>query len=352
MSAGYRVVQWTSYKRFYDLVLALGVLGFLGAHLGAAVLLQPAAEQIAPVQLLIRAFGAAAFALLTLILAVGPLARLQPAWLPLLYNRRHMGVTCCVLALAHAALVVLWYHGFGDLNPLVSLLVSNPRYDSIQGFPFESLGLVALIVLVVMAATSHDFWNANLGPAVWKAIHMGVYGAYALLVAHIMLGAVQGAKSPAYAVVVALGAGLVAALHVVAGRRERMLDRAPAAVADGWLRVGPARDIADGCASIFTPPVGERIAVFRTSDQVFAVSNVCRHQGGPLGEGRIIDGCITCPWHGFQYRPQDGTSPAPFTERIATYRTRIEHGVVFVDPVAAGLGKHLPPSVIDAADRT
>jgi DMSO/TMAO reductase YedYZ heme-binding membrane subunit/nitrite reductase/ring-hydroxylating ferredoxin subunit len=352
MSAGYRLVQWTSFKRFYDLMLLLGVLGLLGAHLGAAMLLQPAAEQISPVQLLIRAFGAAAFALLTLILAVGPLARLQPAWLPLLYNRRHMGVTCCVLALAHAALVVLWYHGFGDLNPLVSLLVSNPRYDSIQGFPFESLGLVALIVLVVMAATSHDFWNANLGPAVWKAIHMCVYGAYALLVAHIMLGAVQGAKSPAYAVVVALGAGLVAALHVVAGRREHMRDRAPAAVADGWLRVGPARDIADGCARIVTPPVGERIAVFRSADLVFAVSNVCRHQGGPLGEGRIIDGCITCPWHGFQYRPQDGTSPAPFTERIATYRTRIEHGVVFVDPVPAGLGQHLPPSVIDGADRT
>ena len=352
MSAGYRLVQWSSFKRFCDLMLMLGVLGLLGAHLGAAMLLQPAAEQISPVQLLIRAFGAAAFALLTLILAVGPLARLQPACLPLLYNRSHLGVTCCVLALVHAALVVLWYHGFGDLNPLVSLLVSNPRDDSIQSFPFESLGLVALIVLVVMAATSHDFWNANLGPAVWKAIHMCVYGAYALLVAHIMLGAVQGAKSPAYAVVVALGAGLVAALHVVAGRRERVRDRSPAAVADGWLCVGPARDIADGCASIVTPPVGERIAVFRTSDQVFAVSNVCRYQGGPLGEGRIIDGCITCPWHGFQYRPQDGTSPAPFTERIATYRTRIEHGVVFVDPVTAWLGKHLPPSVIDGADRT
>jgi nitrite reductase/ring-hydroxylating ferredoxin subunit len=29
-------------------------------------------------------------------------------------------------------------------------------------------------------------------------------------------------------------------------------------------------------------------------------------QNGPLGEGRIVDGCITCPWHGYQYRPDTG----------------------------------------------
>jgi RNA polymerase sigma factor (sigma-70 family) len=35
--------------------------------------------------------------------------------------------------------------------------------------------------------------------------------------------------------------------------------------------------------------------------------------GGPLGEGRIQDGCITCPWHGWQYSPHEcaSVSPAP-----------------------------------------
>jgi hypothetical protein len=37
-----------------------------------------------------------------------------------------------------------------------------------------------------------------------------------------------------------------------------------------------------------------------------------------LGEGKIVDGCITCPWHGYQYRPADGVA-GPFTER-ATFR--------------------------------
>jgi len=69
-------------------------------------------------------------------------------------------------------------------------------------------------------------------------------------------------------------------------------------------------------------PVGaEPIAVFRYDGTVAAVSNVCWHPAGPLGEGRVMDGCITCPWHGYQYPPEDGCSPPPFNERIATCRT-------------------------------
>ena len=68
------------------------------------------------------------------------------------------------------------------------------------------------------------------------------------------------------------------------------------------------------------------MAIFRHGGRLSAVSNLCAHQNGPLGEGRIVDGCITCPWHGYQYRPEDGCAPPPFTERLATYRLRIENG--------------------------
>ena len=46
----------------------------------------------------------------------------------------------------------------------------------------------------------------------------------------------------------------------------------------------------------------------------------------------MIDGCITCPWHGYQYRLADGCAPPPFTEKLATYRLRIANGRVRVDP--------------------
>jgi nitrite reductase/ring-hydroxylating ferredoxin subunit len=67
------------------------------------------------------------------------------------------------------------------------------------------------------------------------------------------------------------------------------------------------------------------------------VTNLCAHQNGPLGEGRIIDGCITCPWHGYQYRLADGCAPPPFTERLVTYPLRINAGVIEVEP------RPLPP---------
>jgi nitrite reductase/ring-hydroxylating ferredoxin subunit len=74
------------------------------------------------------------------------------------------------------------------------------------------------------------------------------------------------------------------------------------------------------------------VAVFRYDGRVSAVTNVCAHQGGPLGEGKIIAGCITCPWHAWEYRPQDGRSPPPFTEKIATYRVRVENRRILLNP--------------------
>jgi nitrite reductase/ring-hydroxylating ferredoxin subunit len=59
---------------------------------------------------------------------------------------------------------------------------------------------------------------------------------------------------------------------------------------------------------------------------------------------------VTCPWHGFQYRLEDGCAPPPFTEKLATYNLRIEKGIVFVDPKPNPPGAYVPPLPIgDAA---
>jgi methionine sulfoxide reductase heme-binding subunit len=346
MSHGYRAVQWTPFKKRFDAWMLTGIAVYVAAFgLGSSVGF-PAGESFTPVQVLIRATGTLAFLLLCFVLCIGPLARLTPRFKPFLYNRRHLGVATFVVSLVHGVLVTFWYHGFGDLNPLVSVLVSNPRYDALAGFPFEVLGLAALLILFVLAATSHDFWNANLGPGLWKALHLSVYAAFALLVAHVALGAMQTETHPVYVAALGLSAMVVAGLQL----STAMLHSGPdslVAGASSWLRVGAVRDIPENRARIVEPEGAERIAVFRYDGQVAAVSNVCRHQGGPLGEGRVIDGCITCPWHGYQYRPQDGCSPPPFTERIATYLTRIEQGVVFVHRQPLPPGTAVAPTRID-----
>ena len=348
MSHGYRAVNWTPFKKRFDAWMLAGIAVYLGAFaLGSSVLLPPD-QSFTPLQVLIRATGSLAFLQLCFLLCIGPLARLTPRFKPFLYNRRHLGVATFLIALVHGVLVTLWYHGFGALNPWVSLLVSNPRYDSLSGFPFESLGMAALLLLFLLAATSHDFWNANLGPGLWKAIHLGVYPAYALLVGHVALGALQSETHPALTILMVAGVVVVAGLQGVAAWTAS----GPGQQAEGgpdWLRVGPVNDIPLNRARVVEPAGAERIAVFRYSNRVAAVSNVCRHQAGPLGEGRVIDGCITCPWHGYQYRPEDGCSPPPFTERIATYRTRIVQGVIYVHPVPLPPGTPVAPSQVGGA---
>jgi nitrite reductase/ring-hydroxylating ferredoxin subunit len=91
------------------------------------------------------------------------------------------------------------------------------------------------------------------------------------------------------------------------------------------------------------------VAVFRWDGKLAAVSSVCQHQNGPLGEGRILDGCITCPWHGFQYDPETGAAPPPFTERVPTFRVRVRDGRVLVDPRPNPPGTRVAPALLSEA---
>jgi nitrite reductase/ring-hydroxylating ferredoxin subunit len=252
---------------------------------------------------------------------------------------------------AHGLLAIGYYHGFGHLNPLVSLLVSNTNYDSLTAFPFEILGLIALVILFLMAATSHDFWQKNLGPSAWKWLHMLAYPAYALLVMHVALGALQTETSTVYGGLVIAGALIVITLHVLAGIRERRRDLGSSQIAT-WLDVGCVDDIPDNRAITVCVAGRERVAVFRYGGLVSAVTNVCAHQRGPLGEGKIIDGCITCPWHGWEYRPQDGQSPPPFNERIATYQVRVANRRVLLNPEPLPPGTPVEPAHIEEANES
>jgi nitrite reductase/ring-hydroxylating ferredoxin subunit len=251
------------------------------------------------------------------------------------------------LALAHGVFATIQFHALGDANPLVSVLSSNPRLDSVSQFPFEIIGVAALAVLFLMAATSHDFWLAALGPPVWKALHMAVYAAYGAVVLHVALGALQSETSPVLAALLAVGFSIVIGMHLAAASREARADRIVVQPApDGWVDLCGVGEIPEKRARIF-PLGGERVAVFRYDGVISALSNVCRHQNGPLGEGRIVDGCVVCPWHGYQYRPASGTSPPPFTDKVPTFRVRVVAGRVWVDPRPLPPGTPVEPARID-----
>jgi nitrite reductase/ring-hydroxylating ferredoxin subunit/uncharacterized membrane protein len=48
------------------------------------------------------------------------------------------------------------------------------------------------------------------------------------------------------------------------------------------------------------------LVVVRIGDEVNALHAVCAHAGGPLPEGRVVDGCVECPWHRSRFRVSDG----------------------------------------------
>jgi len=176
---------------------------------------------------------------------------------------------------------------------------------------------------------------------------MLVYVAYVLLVMHVVLGALQSEMQPVYVVLTTVGVVVVSGLHLFTGFRELRVD-ATAQEPGEWMRVGSVDDIKPNRALVVPVPDAERVAVFRYDNKISAVSNVCAHQGGPLGEGKIVDGCLTCPWHGYQYGVDNGQSPPPFTETISTYRVKLEGREILLDRRPLAPGTFVEPLLIEA----
>lgn len=225
MSVSYTSIGWNAHKRRYDAAIGAFVAICVGTFVGLTLLTRRSPADISLPIILIRALGVCSLSMLHVVLWIGPACRLDRRFLPLLYNRRHLGVATFLVGLAHAAIVLVWYHGFGVLNPLVSLLSSNTSFRSLTRFPFELLGLAALVILFLMAATSHDFWLKNLSPRVWRTLHSLVYAAYAMLVMHVTLGALQSERSLGLATALCLGAAITIALNLLSARQESRIDQ-------------------------------------------------------------------------------------------------------------------------------
>jgi len=339
MGLDYQLVLWNKHKKTYDKLIVASML--LYVILFAAVTLIFNAETSIET-LIIRAFGSLAIIMLHIILVIGPMARLNTRFLPILYNRRHLGVSMFIAAMIHGGFSIFQFHALGNINPIYSIFTSNMDYDSLTNFPFQVLGFLALLILFVMASTSHDFFLGNLSAKIWKRLHMMVYVAYALIIAHVFLGAFQQETSPFTIGVLVTGFIIIASLHLITAFKEAKIDNTKAEEKNDWLKVCNISEIEDDRAKIFTVE-NERVAIFKYDGKLSAIHNVCKHQGGPLGEGKIINGCITCPWHGYQYLPHNGQSPLPFTEKVATYEVKLEGETIYINPKAFEEGTDVKP---------
>lgn len=352
MSVQYVPVIWNRNKMIYDAVLIVAVVLYIYLYLRLGPMFQDVTRPIDGAVLRMQAFGTCAFLMLTVILCLGPLARFDKRFLPLVYNRRHFGVLTAGVAAVHATYVLGWYYAFSPVDRYAALFGANTSYGQLIGFPFEIFGVLALVILLVLAATSHDFWLNFLTPPIWKTLHMLIYLAFASVSLHIALGPLQSGDNPVFAGVAAMSILAVSGLHFAAARREAAIEAKAGVsgvgseVEPNWVRAGLVSEIQENRAITVILPDDERVAIFKYKGKLSAVTNACAHQNGPLGEGKIIGGCITCPWHGYQYRPEDGRSPAPFTEKIATYRLKLDGETILLDPKANPPGTRVEPVLI------
>lgn len=72
-----------------------------------------------------------------------------------------------------------------------------------------------------------------------------------------------------------------------------------------------------------------QVMVLRDGGNIVALDNTCTHAGGPLNEGTIEAGCVTCPWHGSQFRLADGAAVhGPAAAPEPSYEARVQDGRV------------------------
>jgi nitrite reductase/ring-hydroxylating ferredoxin subunit/uncharacterized membrane protein len=73
------------------------------------------------------------------------------------------------------------------------------------------------------------------------------------------------------------------------------------------------------------------VMLVRTGGRLYALVDRCAHRGGPLSDGEIADGCVTCPWHGSRFRLEDGSverGPAAYPQ--PRLETRVNGGAIEV----------------------
>ncbi|PHP66822.1 nitrite reductase (NAD(P)H) small subunit [Zhengella mangrovi] len=108
------------------------------------------------------------------------------------------------------------------------------------------------------------------------------------------------------------------------------------AMTRNWVVVGSIDDI---------PRQGARcvkngdmtIAVFRTADdRLFALEDRCPHRGGPLSQGIVHDGCVTCPLHNWVISLESGKAQGADEGATQSFPVMLDAGTVLLDLGAGG----------------
>ena len=103
------------------------------------------------------------------------------------------------------------------------------------------------------------------------------------------------------------------------------------AVQTAWVKIGELDDIPRQGARCIT--VGSKtIAVFRTTDdQVYALEDKCPHRNGPLSQGIVHDGCVTCPLHNWVISLSTGEAMGADEGQVRSFDVKLQEKTILFD---------------------
>ena len=98
-----------------------------------------------------------------------------------------------------------------------------------------------------------------------------------------------------------------------------------------WVDVCSESELQPGERKIVSTDVAE-IAVFNLEGELFAIEDICTHDGGELATGRCDGDQIICPRHGARFCIRNGKAlTPPAYEDLEIFPVRIDQGLIQVD---------------------
>ncbi|MEW2218942.1 Rieske (2Fe-2S) protein [Streptomyces sp. NPDC006990] len=232
-------------------------------------------------------------------------------------------------------------HGRWLGHPLHPALVQLPMgawmsaglLDVLPGTRRAARVLVGVGVLTALpaAATGATDWARLHQPQLRTGLVHGLatsaaLGLYTASLAARLRGRECKGRLLGFGGLTAAGAGAMIGGHL-AYRQAAGANKAepvPYLVGPGWHRVGKVDAFPVGQSASASLGEVELLVHREHSGAVRVLANRCSHESGPLSEGTVADGCVTCPWHGSTFRLSDGWNVGgPATAPQPGFETRV-----------------------------
>jgi 3-phenylpropionate/trans-cinnamate dioxygenase ferredoxin subunit len=97
-------------------------------------------------------------------------------------------------------------------------------------------------------------------------------------------------------------------------------------------RIGSMEQVPPGEVRVLRCAGGRELAVSNIDGTLYAIDDLCTHDGGTLGEGRLRNGRVICPRHGAAFDARTGkVLSLPAVKSVSAYPVTVEDGAIYVD---------------------